>query len=255
MHRVRLTSVLLILSSLIHFNHSATTNSTSQCQKLLSKATKCAKGILFWNRDLPLESLDDMAKYCIAEKNNLECMQEYESCLSPFSRGMFSVGMTHMKRSVRRFCQSADDQRVFLRHFKCFTNDVNRRKPIQECLDRMALMVQEIQNGFQTADIYAGLCCTFTMYSDCIFNYTKAACDDVTGPATANYVQQILIKSVTSFVEMPCIGRSSRAECLANHQNLTRLIDVVFFNNQVPLQENSVIFPLLDIVSRFEVMP
>lgn len=87
------------------------------------------------------------------------------------------------------------------------------------------------------------------MFNSCVFSATKKVCEDVTGPETAQYMESLVYKSLNHFVDLPCDRYADLDMCSRNAHNVTSLIEWVFLSKEIEPQEESAVFPIIDIVS------
>ena len=70
-----------------------------------------------------------------------------------------------------------------------------------------------------------------------------------TGTETAKYMQTVVLKSLTHFVDLSCDKYSTPMMCAQSASNISEIIDWTFIRKGIPHQQESAVFPILEIVS------
>lgn len=134
--------------------------------------------------------------------------------MTSYPRTVFGIFTHDVRKQVKKRCNSESGRKEFLKHTACMAK--TNFEPIFQCSNTYIARVEYIVKNVKNIDQIPSSCCTYHVSHACIRTEAAKACDSVTGPETAKYIDQVISAAVSESIDFTCGGFKSVDECNKN---------------------------------------
>lgn len=209
-------------ASIDHHQHGG--QHSEACLRKASDLDKCLpKLVVYGDRNFDYPKTDEqLDKHCLALDDNLKCVSSYSrECLPAFARNLYSVVVRRMKTQFAKRCKSKDGRRDFMNLMVC--GEPKIMEPSHKCMDAFIAHLEHIgQHANQNRQIEL-TCCTFQVFTDCIFNASKRLhCPQrvVSAEKSIEYVKTIINSMGGDMMDFMCGKYDTVAACKSGYPKM-----------------------------------